>query len=434
MPWLFLAASVVGSWFTLNAYRPARRGHLVGVSFLAAWFTGELVWWHLAWQAVATLTFVALGALEAWPGWVALGITLGSWVGLVRLAVSARQAATVIERTLREGLSLPEDHPLRHRVPMRQLVLPLYLRDRRVVRVKDVVYGPAGRRNRLDVYRRRGPAPRGAPVLLQIHGGAWVVGDKGQQGLPLMLEMAAAGWVCVATNYRLSPRAVWPDHLVDCKRALAWIREHAADYGGDPDLVFVTGGSAGGHLAAMTALTANEARYQAGFEAVDTRVRACVPVYGVYDLATVFAPRGRGARVTDWFARSIMGTTVAQDRSRFEAASPIHNLRADAPPFFVVHGTADNLVPVVQAREFVAALRSVSRNPVLYAEIPGASHAFDVFHSVRTSATVHGVRVFLEDVAARAAAGPSTVAGAAATNPPLPRDASLGDVGAASAS
>ena len=82
------------------------------------------------------------------------------------------------------------------------------------------------------------PAPPiGVPPLLQIHGGAWVIGDKREQGLPLMHHLAASGWVCFNANYRLSPRATLPDHLVDCKRALAWIREHADEYGVDPDFV-----------------------------------------------------------------------------------------------------------------------------------------------------------------------------------------------------
>ena len=85
-------------------------------------------------------------------------------------------------------------------------------------------------------------------------------------------------------------------------------------------------------------------------------------------------------------------------RAAFEDASPMSHVRADAPPFFVIHGSADNLAPVGQAREFSAALREVSRSPVLYAEIPGASHAFDVFHSVRTSNVIHGVDVFLDQL------------------------------------
>ena len=84
-----------------------------------------------------------------------------------------------------------------------------------VVKVTDLVYDEShGRRGRLDVYHRR-DMPSGAPVLFQIHGGGWTIGDKREQGLPLMLHLAARGWVCVAPNYRLSPKVVWPDHIVD---------------------------------------------------------------------------------------------------------------------------------------------------------------------------------------------------------------------------
>jgi acetyl esterase/lipase len=218
-----------------------------------------------------------------------------------------------------------------------------------------------------------------------------------------MLELAAKGWVCVAINYRLSPRATWPDHLVDCKRAIAWIREHIADYGGDPERILVTGGSAGGHLAAMVGLTGNDAVYQPGFEDVDTSVIGCVPFYGVYDIAEIFDVQGRGEPMARWLARRIMKTTIAEDREAFVAASPIAHVREDAPPFFVIHGSADNLVPVRQAREFVEAMRAISSSPVLYAEIPGASHAFDVFHSVRTGNVVHAVERFVDWVVNTAA-------------------------------
>jgi dipeptidyl aminopeptidase/acylaminoacyl peptidase len=124
-----------------------------------------------------------------------------------------------------------------------------------------------------------------------------------------------------------------------------------------------------------------------------------VPLYGVYDLAEVFDPQDRagprGERIGHWFARKVAGATVEEDRERFVKYSPISHVGPHAPPFFVVHGKSDNLVPVEQARRFVAALREVSRKPVLYAEIPGASHAFEVFHSVRTENVVNGVDRFL---------------------------------------
>jgi acetyl esterase/lipase len=407
MGWAFLAVSLVGAWFTVNAYRPSRRWQLLTLSFFAGWFTAELAVFHIAWQVAATVLFVWLGALESWPGVVGLVITLTSWAGLLGLQLVSGRSARVMEDALRDGLGpdyRSEIAPglaerLARRMSRRHLLLPFYLRDRRVERIKDVQYAPgAGRRHRLDVWRPREGVER-APVLFQIHGGAWTVGDKGQQALPLMLHLAAEGWVCVAANYRLSPRASLPDHLLDCKLALRWIREHVAEYGGDPDFVVVTGGSAGGHLAALLGLTPNDPTYQPGFESIDTSVTACVPFYGVYDLVEAFDPQGRagarGERVGQWFARLVTGTTLDEDRDRFVQSSPISHVGPHAPAFFVVHGTNDNLVPVEQARRFVAALREVSHNPVLYAEIPGASHAFEIFHSVRTENVVNGVDRFL---------------------------------------
>ena len=98
-----------------------------------------------------------------------------------------------------------------------------------------------------------------------------------------MAHLAERGWVCVAVNYRLSPRGTWPDHIVDVKRAIAWVKAHIAEYGGDPDFVAITGGSAGGHLSSLAALTPNVAGFQPGFEDADTSVQAAVPFYGVYD-------------------------------------------------------------------------------------------------------------------------------------------------------
>ena len=124
---------------------------------------------------------------------------------------------------------------------------------------------------------------RNRPAIMQIHGGAWIIGDKREQGWPLIGHLAANGWVCFNVNYRLSPAATWPEHLIDLKYALKWIREHADEYGIDPSFVAVTGGSAGGHLTAMMGLTANDPEYQPGFEEADTSLQAAVPVYGVYD-------------------------------------------------------------------------------------------------------------------------------------------------------
>ncbi len=224
-----------------------------------------------------------------------------------------------------------------------------------------------------------------------------MISQKAHQALPLMLHLARCGWVCVAPNYRLSPRATFPEHLLDLKQALRWIREHIAEYGGDPDYVVATGGSAGGHLSSLLALTANDPEYQPGFEDVDTSLRACVPFYGVYDFADHYGQQLHDGLRT-FLEKTVMQRPLESHREEFEKASPIHRVHAEAPPFFVIHGTHDSLAPVEEARQFVKVLRETSRAPVVYAELAGAQHAFEVFHSKRTAQVVRGVDRFLARV------------------------------------
>jgi len=257
----------------------------------------------------------------------------------------------------------------------------------------------AGRFHLLDVYTPVAK-PERAAVVLQIHGGGWFTGHKRQQALPMLLQLAARGFVCVSINYRLSPRATWPEHLIDAKLALAWVRKNIAEYGGDPEYVLVTGGSAGGHLAAMVALTANDPRYQPGFESVDTSVRGCVPFYGVYD----FTDRHKHQRTKAMqrlIASWVMKKRYEDSEQDFLDASPMTHISPNAPPFFVIQGTADTIVSVDDARMFASMLREHSREPVVYAELPGAHHAFEILHSTRTQHVVWAVMRFLEWVCAR---------------------------------
>jgi acetyl esterase/lipase len=233
-----------------------------------------------------------------------------------------------------------------------------------------------------------------APVLLQIHGGAWIVGDKRQQARPLMHHLAENGWVCVAPNYRRSPSATFPEHLVDVKLALRWVRAHVSDFGGDPGFVVITGGSAGGHLAALAAFTANEPEFQPGFEDVDTSVAACVVFYGAFDLMGRYGGRGADG-MGGLIERVVLKRRLADDPGAFSRASPLDQVRADAPPFMVVHGTDDSLVPIDEARAFAARLRAVSSSPTVYVELPHAQHAFEVFDTARSDIVVRGVHRFL---------------------------------------
>ncbi len=406
--WVYLAVSLVGALLVVNAFRPARNQFLLVPSFFAGWYTAEMPVWHIAWQVAATVAFAVGGALGSWPGWVALGINVAAWTGLAvhaRVSASARGVFLRAEEEMPLPVTDATDLPVHGghtmwRFP--RLVYPFPRPSRSVQTVRNIDYaGDAVRAHRLDIIRRRREPPRGAPVFVYIHGGAWVIGDKREQGLPMLYELARRGWVTVTINYRLSPKATWPDHIVDCKRAVAWVRQHIAEYGGDPAFVAVSGGSAGGHLAALLALTPGDPDFQPGFEAADTSVDACVPFYGVYDMTAGRGTSRYDAGLLALLERRVFKRRIADDQSVFEAASPLRRVNPEAPAFFVIHGTNDTLVPVADARSFVEALRAVSRSVVLYAELPYTQHAFDVLPSVRSAHAVAAVVRFLEGVRLR---------------------------------
>jgi acetyl esterase/lipase len=389
--WAFLGASLVGATFTLNAFMPVRRIQVFFVqSFFSSWLTAELAIHHLVWQSIVTVLFVQFGALSTWPGVVGLGITVASWLGLLLLFNDGRTAHHTFDEALAD-LAEPTDAA---RLPFSRLVMPFRFARRGVKVIRNVPYREvAGKELRLDVVM---PEETGTnrPAIMQIHGGAWIIGDKREQGWPLMGHLAANGWVCFNVNYRLSPAATWPEHLIDLKYALKWIREHADEYGIDPNFVAVTGGSAGGHLAAMMALTANDPEYQPGFELADTSVQAAVPVYAVYDFTNRLGTMLETFR-TRMLEPMVMKAFFDKEPERFHRASPTDRVHADAPPFLIVHGDRDTLAPVEDAQLFVETLRETSRSEVMYTELRGAQHAFDIFASPRTSRMLDGTLRFL---------------------------------------
>jgi acetyl esterase/lipase len=387
-----------------NGLRPlARKGYSTVLVFWFGWPTSEVPGLYFAASLLDVLRRARRDDFAGRRGRTALILTAASWVilGVIRYR-GVTTPGPVLEAGLREQLgpdyrepvaSLPESEPERRG----RLSLPLGItvaRRHYVEKTNVVTYGPHGRANRADIWRRRDlPRDGKAPVLVQIPGGAWVIGMRRPQAYPLMSHLAARGWVCVSVGYRVSPVHTWPDHIVDVKRALAWVKENIAQYGGDPDFVAITGGSAGGHLSALAALTPNDPAFQPGFEDADTSVVAAVPVYGRYDW---FSTEGEGRReFIGLLEKFVVKRKFAADRDIYLDASPIRRLRADAPPFFVLHGHDDSLIPVGEAQEFVKELRAVSKSPVAYAELPSAQHAFDIFGSPRAHQSAEAVARFL---------------------------------------
>ncbi|THV29030.1 alpha/beta hydrolase [Glycomyces paridis] len=350
-------------------------GYLVGLAFLAfpalpvprlRERPGTLVF--LLAMTVNELPFLAIALFTASTGLALAEGDLASPVAIAAAVVGAACIALTTVRSTRTERALQAalgSIAVTKRVSYASILLrPFGFRPGSVERTANVPYGPAGKRNLMDVYRHRSH-PTGSPVLIHFHGGYYAMGRKNTQSRPMLHRLASQGWLCISANYRLRPDAVFEDHIVDAKRVVAWVREHAAEWGADPDRIVLTGSSAGAHMSTVAAFTQDRPEYQPGFEDADTSVSAVVGLGGFY--GPYF---GRGAD-TDPFALA----------------------RPDAPPVLVVHGDHDSLVHVSVARAFGKRLREVSDRNV-YAELPGAHHGFDLFHSPRFEAVVNAVEAF----------------------------------------
>jgi acetyl esterase/lipase len=249
----------------------------------------------------------------------------------------------------------------------------------------------------LDVWRRKELPAVPAPVLLFVPGGAWLHGGRQLQGYSLLSHLAAQGWVCVSIGYRVAPRHRWPRHVNDVKAAVAWARANVDRFGGDRGFVAIAGCSAGGHLAALTGLTGDDPAFRVELPAdADTSVDAVVGVYGRYDWEDRSTPER--ARFMDFLEHVVVKKRYDRHPELFRAASPIARVRADAPPFLVVHGSADSVIPVAQARAFVDRLRATSASCVGYLELPGAHHGFDLIDGARTASAVTAIGLFLNEI------------------------------------
>ncbi|HME46659.1 alpha/beta hydrolase [Mycobacterium sp.] len=398
-----LAAAALSAVTTLNGYHSLARN---GYRSLVSWAFGLIVTEFPLQTLASQLGGLGLTSRRLTPRVRAIAwmTAATSAIGLLNLNRVAHHADRTLTAALDEGLGTQrrrdsaglwrEPGSATAKAPGAVRMLRIY---RDYAHDANISYGEFGGANRLDIWRRPDVDQAGnAPVLLQVPGGAWTTGNKRGQAHPLMSHLAELGWICVAINYRHSPRNTWPDHIVDVKRAISWLKAHIGGYGGDPDFIAITGGSAGGHLSALAAVTPNDPHFQPGFEKADTRVQAAVPFYGVYDFTRV--DDAMHPMMLPLLERMVVKQPQTTALSSYISASPVTHVRADAPPFFVLHGSNDSLVPVEQSRLFVDRLRDVSTQPVVYAELPLAQHAFDIFGSARAAHAAVAVGQFLAEV------------------------------------
>lgn len=230
-----------------------------------------------------------------------------------------------------------------------------------------------------DIWSLRDVPEEGRPVFLYVPGGAWVLGKRRPQGYALMSHLVKKGWLCVAIEYRTAPTHQWPTPYSDVERAYRWVRTNIAAYGGDPSLVVMGGASAGAHMAALGGL-----QWQNPPEAV-------VGIYGPYNWEK------RRSLFMSFLESVVVGGSRERFPETYRAASPLAQVHRDAPPFLLIHGTADRLCPIGDARRFNEALREVSQSSALM-EFQGAGHGFDLTDPSRTKTMVDAIADFVGSI------------------------------------
>jgi acetyl esterase/lipase len=347
-------------------------------------------------EPLGGMTAMSIWGFRLAPGFVSASAK--SWLtpGIGELKKAERDQTRTVSAAALRGIVSGEDLDIEWPAPERTPPFWRAREHRRHLHRTSVRYGkhPV---QLLDVWRRKDLPVRPAPVLIFVPGGAWVHGGRQLQGYALMSHLAEMGWVCLSVQYRVSPHNRWPSHITDVKTAIAWARANVDKFGGDRNFIAVAGCSAGGHLSALAGLTPNDPEMQTDLpEGSDTSVDAVVGIYGRYD----WQDQSTEERVqfVDFLERVVVKRRISRHPEIFRDASPIERVNPDAPPFLVIHGSSDKVIPVGQARSFVERLRSVSGSVVSYVELPGAGHGFDLTDGARTGAMSTAIGLFLGQI------------------------------------
>jgi acetyl esterase/lipase len=227
----------------------------------------------------------------------------------------------------------------------------------------NLAYPTEGGTQPFDLYL---PERQNGALIVYVHGGGWTSGTRRPGQLTdLFAELLRRGYTIAAIDYRLAPQYPFPAQSVDVANAVAYLKAHAAEYGIDPARVGLIGGSAGGHLVALHGTTGGQ-----GFVTIggDAGVAAVVDLYGPADLSDEF-PGASAAILQTVFGASSRSDPVVR------AASPITHVSAGDPPFLLVHGEEDPLVPIQQSEEFAAALQAAGVEATLV-RVANAGHGF----------------------------------------------------------
>lgn len=239
-----------------------------------------------------------------------------------------------------------------------------------ILELKDIEYKNIDSISlQLDMYKRKDlKAP--APVMIFVHGGAWRTGKRSDY-LPYLIDYANKGYVTATVSYRLVKQALFPAAVQDVNCAVKWIKNHAKEYGIDPDRIVLIGGSAGGHLSLMVGYGGQNAIFNQDCDAqTDSRVKVVIDLYGPVDLTTPYA-------IGTYQTQDFLGTTYDKNPEVFRMASPKTFISPDAPATLIFQGTIDSLVPVSQSDSLAVWLASAGV-PHDYHRLKGWPHTMDI--------------------------------------------------------
>jgi acetyl esterase/lipase len=336
------ACVAAAAWAAVLQHRPRRSAPFRPSYVVGLWLNWPLITFVFL-VASTALAIDQTGIASHWL-WIGLGLCVVAAAALVVLRRVAQGTGPALERALDEGLgagwrdSVDADlaRRLRRRPSLSRILLAPLSSRRRSVERIANIRYGPARRTNALDVYRARSGRRSRPVLVHFHP---IFGSKRVGTRYLFHRLAGEGWICIGANYRDAD---------DVKKAIGWVREHSPEYGGDATAIFVAGSSLGAHLASQAAFT-------------DASIAGLICLYGYY-----------GASVP---------TTAA-------------------PPCFVAHGDRDSLVIVDDARRFVEHVRAASANPVVYAELPGAQHGFDLFRSRRLDTVVDAIEAFVSHIRA----------------------------------
>ncbi|MFL7794623.1 MAG: alpha/beta hydrolase fold domain-containing protein [Anaerolineae bacterium] len=240
--------------------------------------------------------------------------------------------------------------------------------------VRDVVYAQIGDRAlAMDLYWHPG-AGEPEPLVVWVHGGAWMSGDK--TWMPPVSYLLDNGFAMASIDYRLSQEALFPAQIEDCKAAIRWLRANAARYNLNPDRVGAWGESAGGHLVALLGTAGGVAAWdqQGGNREYSSRVQAVCDWFGPSDLLQMGVMKsGLDHDAPDAPEALLIGGPVQENKEKASQANPITYITPESPPFFIIHGAQDDVVPLGQSELLHRALVEAGLDSTLMI-IPGMGH------------------------------------------------------------